>query len=136
MPDPGSVIAVVDDDPAFGELALDILGSEGHAATILAPRSDLMARLRTLRPRAIIIDWRLGEGQEAPTAEPVLRDLAEDRELRGIPVIVCSADMAALRETVPQLPDHLTLSTLEKPFAVDGFIAAVDDALRDSGATR
>lgn len=132
MADAPAVIAVVDDDAAFGELVLDIVASEGHVGTTVSPRANVVDRLRDLRPRLIIMDWRLGEGQEGPTAEPLLRDIADDPDLRGTPVIVCSADMGALREHVPRLPPQLAVTVLEKPFSVDAFVEVCDRALAGS----
>ena len=136
MSDAPTVIAVVDDDAAFGELVLDIVASEGHRGTMISPRGSVVDRLREVRAALIIMDWRLGEGQEGPTAEPLLRDIADDPELRATPVVVCSADMAALREHVPLLPPELSVTVLEKPFGVDAFIRVVDGALAGSDARR
>ena len=136
MSDAPAVIAVVDDDAAFGELVLDIVASEGLVGMAVSPRGSVVDRLREVRPALIIMDWRLGEGQEGPTAEPLLRDIADDPELRATPVLVCSADMAALREHVPLLPTELSVTVLEKPFGVEAFIGVVHEALARSGVTR
>lgn len=136
MPDAPTVIAVVDDDAAFGELVLDILALEGHRGTTISPHGNVVDRLREARAALIVMDWRLGEGQEGPTAEPLLHDIAADPELRATPVVICSADMAALREHVPQLPPELSVAVLEKPFAVDAFVQVVNHALAGSDAVR
>lgn len=133
MPDARTVIAVVDDDAAFVDLVLDIVAAEGLVGRAVPPRADVLDRLRDLRPALILMDWRLGEGQEGATAEPLLRSIADDPELVAIPVVVCSADMPALREEVPALPDDLRVTVLEKPFAVDALVESVSRALAEAG---
>jgi CheY-like chemotaxis protein len=130
MPGTQRAIAVIDDDAAFAELVCDILASEGHEGTTVPPRGDAIGTLRALQPAAVVVDWRLGEGQQAPTAEPLLSAIAADPELARTPIIVCSADMAALREAVPQLPSSLRVSAVEKPFSVDAFVRVLEEALR------
>jgi CheY-like chemotaxis protein len=108
-------VVVIDDDAPFLALMSEILHDAGFRAFCWPASRGAIEQLRRHAPAAVIVDlwledrtagWRL---LEALRAEPFLRHL---------PVVVCSADVAALRERA----DDLTRAgwrALAKPFDLD-----------------
>src|SRR3954471_15638360 len=93
-------VVVIDDDPAFFTLMDDILGDAGYRASGWPSSRGALDRLRRLQPAVVILDLWL----EDPAAGwRLLEALDADACLRHLPVIVCSADSAALRERATAL---------------------------------
>ena len=123
-------IAVIDDDPACGELLHDLLSEEGYAVHLFPDSATAARGLRALAPAAIILDLRL----ENPTAGwEVLADLRHDPVLHATPVLVCSADLSALQERAADL-ERQGCTILAKPFDVDELLVLLEHLLR--GAPR
>ena len=105
-------LAVIDDDPACSEVLHDLLREEGYAVHLFPDSATAARCLRDLAPAAIILDVRL----ENPTAGwEVLADLRHDPVLHPTPVLVCSADLSALRERAADL-ERQGCTILAKPF--------------------
>jgi DNA-binding response OmpR family regulator len=118
-------IAVIDDDPACCELLHDLLHEEGYAVHLFPDSATAARRLRDLAPAAIILDLRL----ETRTAGwEVLADLRHDPVLHATPVLVCSADLCALRERAADLERH-GCTMLAKPFDVDELLVLLRQLL-------
>jgi DNA-binding response OmpR family regulator len=127
-------VAVIDDDPAFTELALEILASEGIAGRVLRGADATLATLRRDRPSVLVLDWRLAEAS-AETAETLITQIVADEDLRHLPIVLCSGDMVAVRQATPRLVALADVVAIEKPFEIDTFIGTVERALHRAGHT-
>lgn len=125
-------VAVIDDDPAFTELALDILASEGIAGRVLRGADATVETLRRDRPSVLVLDWRLAEAS-AETAETLITQIVADAELRHLPIVLCSGDMVAVRQATPRLVSLADLVAIEKPFDIDTFLGTIERALHRAG---
>ena len=109
-------ISVVNDNPDFLELMSAILDEDaGYDVTLFDGEKTSIAELVASDPHLVIIDLVLGgaSGWEIVTltrAEPRLADL---------PIIICSADVTALRERSGELERIGNVHILEKPFSID-----------------
>ena len=115
-------ISVVNDNPEFLELMSAILDEDaGYDVTLFDGEKTSMAEIAASRPELIIVDLILGgaSGWEIVAlsrAEPALADL---------PIIICSADVTALRERAGELERIGNVHILEKPFSLDEITDAV-----------
>jgi len=116
-------ISVVNDNPDFLELMSAILDDDaGYDVTLFDGEQTSIAELVASDPDLVIVDLVLGgaSGWEIVTltrAEPKLADL---------PIIICSADVTALRERTDELERIGNVHILEKPFSLDEITDVVE----------
>lgn len=121
-------ITVVNDNPDFLELAREVLEDEHHEATAIdVDTPDTLERIRASRPDLLIIDLLLGNpGDEGWRLAQQVRS---EPGLEGLPLLLCSGDVLALRELEPAVSEIARAETLAKPFAIDELTAAIDRLL-------
>ena len=116
-------ISVVNDNADFLELMSAILDEDaGYDVTLFDGEKTAIAELVDSQPDLVIVDLVLGgaSGWEIVTltrAEPKLAD---------VPIIICSADVTALRERTNELERIGNVHVLEKPFSLDEITAIVE----------
>lgn len=126
MPARSPRISVVNDNPDFLELMSAILDEDaGYEVTLHHGEEMALTELKAAHPDLIIMDLLLGQ---ASGWEIVVLARADD-ELRDVPVIVCSADIAQLRERADELARIGGLHVLQKPFGVDELTGLVERVL-------
>ena len=125
-------VAVIDDDPAFTELALDILASEGITGRALHGADATIVTLRRDRPSVLVLDWRLAQAP-AETAETLITEIVADADLRHLPIVLCSGDMVAVRQATPRLVALADVVAIEKPFEIATFVGTIERALHRAG---
>jgi DNA-binding response OmpR family regulator len=121
-------ISVVNDNPDFLELMAAIL-DEDAGYEVALHHGDMMplSELKAARPDLIVMDLLLGQ-----TSGWELIALARaDDALRDVPVVVCSADIAQLRERSTELSKIAGLHVLQKPFSVDELTGLVERVLSE-----
>jgi CheY-like chemotaxis protein len=109
-------ISVVNDNPDFLELMSAILDDDaGYDVTLFNGQRAGLEPLAASDPDLIVVDLLLGgaSGWEIVTLARA------DERLTSVPIIVCSADVAALRERAADLERVGNVHLLTKPFAVD-----------------
>ncbi len=113
-------VLVIDDDPAFLTLMDEVLRDAGYRASSWRASRGALETLRLQRPAVIILDLWL---EDATAGWRLLEALDADACLRHLPVVVCSADSAALRERAALVcPGR---RTLPKPFDLDDLLEAI-----------
>jgi len=109
-------ISVVNDNRDFLELMSAILDEDaGYDVTLFNGEETSIAVLAESSPDLVIVDLLLGG---ASGWELVTLSRADER-LAETPIIVCSADVAALREREDELARVANLHVLAKPFSID-----------------
>jgi len=109
-------ISVVNDNPDFLELMSAILDEEtGYAVTLFDGETTSVAEIAAADPDLVIVDLLLGG---ASGWDIVALTRADDR-LADRPILVCSADVAALRDKTDELAHIGNVHVLEKPFSID-----------------
>jgi CheY-like chemotaxis protein len=109
-------ISVVNDNPEFLELMSAILDEEsGYAVTLFDGETTSVAEIAAADPNLVIVDLLLGG---ASGWEIVALTRADER-LADRPILVCSADVSALREKTDELARIGNVHVLEKPFSID-----------------
>jgi CheY-like chemotaxis protein len=127
MPEhPRPRITVLNDNPEFLELMSAILDEDaGYEVTLYNGQEVGLDQIVSSHPDLIIVDLLLGgaSGWEIVTLARA------DARLAEIPIIVCSADVAALRERAGDLERIGNVHILAKPFSIDDITELVEDLI-------
>ena len=125
-------ISVINDNPDFLELMSAILDEDaGYEVTLFNGDKTTITEIAESDPELIIVDLLLGG---ASGWEIVALTRADDR-LSHLPILVCSADVTALRERAEELTEIGNVHILEKPFGIDQVTQMVEDIIGQSAAT-
>jgi CheY-like chemotaxis protein len=126
-------VTVVNDNPEFLALVRDILEDDRYdAVTIDGDRGDAIDQVRASRPDLLMIDLRMGsEGMHGwDLAQQVRTEPAFD----ALPILICSADVLALKAIEEDLDTKQHVGTLVKPFSIDELTGAIDGLLAEGAA--
>ena len=116
-------ITVINDNPEFLELMSAILDEDaGYAVTLVNGEAATIDEIATSAPDLMIVDLLLGG---ASGWDIVALSRAHER-LAGVPIIICSADVMALRDRESELAQIGNLHVLAKPFGIDAVTALVE----------
>jgi DNA-binding response OmpR family regulator len=126
MPERRPRISVVNDNAEFLELMSAILDEDaGYDVSLFKGEVVEISELAASDPDLIIVDLLLGgaSGWEIVT-------LARSNErLAAVPIIVCSADVTALRDRAADLERIGNVHMLAKPFAIDDVTELVESQI-------
>ncbi len=118
-----TLVLVVDDEPLIRDLIEAVLVDEGYHVQVAASGQGLLKLLRTTDPDLILMDVMMPDGNGQET----FRDLQGDSRLRGIPVVMMSAGVAA------HSLDPGIAGFLPKPFDLALLLAVIDRTIRPDG---
>jgi two-component system, OmpR family, response regulator len=117
MPDPERPhICVINDNPAFLDLMAAILDDEaGYEVTTLDGARTSIDDIAAREPQLLVVDLLLGgaSGWEIVTLARA------DARLADTAIIVCSADVTALRDRAAELERIGNVHVIAKPFGID-----------------
>ena len=132
MPERGRPrISVLNDNADFLELMSAILDEDaGYAVQLFNGNQTTIAELSASEPDLIVVDLLLGgaSGWEIVTLSRA------DARLADVPIIVCSADVAALRERSDELKHIGNVHVLPKPFGIDDLTGLVENLVGRAAA--
>jgi two-component system response regulator MprA len=116
-------ISVVNDNPDFLELMSAILDEEsGYAVTLFDGETTSVAEIAAADPDLVIVDLLLG----GASGWDIVALTRADGRLADRPILVCSADVSALREKTDELAHIGNVHVLEKPFSIDQITELVE----------
>ena len=119
-------ISVVNDNPDFLDLMSAILDEDaGYDVSLFNGQKLEIGELVASDPDLIVVDLLLGG---ASGWEIVTLSRADER-LAPVPIIVCSADVTALREREEDLERVGNVHILAKPFTIDEITGLVEDLI-------
>jgi len=122
-----SRVLIIEDEPEILDLIGDLLTLEGYDVHRLRRIPFGLDAVRVLAPSAIVLDLRLpGVG-----GIELLRLLAEDRQLRRTPVVICSGADDLTRVHGPELA-VMGCEVVHKPFELEDLIGSVRRAVWSS----
>jgi DNA-binding response OmpR family regulator len=116
-------ISVVNDNAEFLDLMAAILDEDaGYDVSLFKGEFVEISELAASDPDLIIVDLLLGgaSGWEIVTLA------RSDQRLADVPIIVCSADVTALRDRESDLERIGNVRVLAKPFAIDEITELVE----------
>jgi len=123
MPERRPRISVVNDNAEFLDLMAAILDEDaGYDVSLFKGEVVEISELAASDPDLIIVDLLLGgaSGWEIVTLA------RSDERLESVPIIVCSADVTALRDRESDLDRIGNVRVLAKPFAIDEITELVE----------
>ena len=127
-------VTVVNDNPEFLALVQDILEDDRYEATTVdGDRADALDLVRASRPDLLMIDLRMGS--DGLHGWAIAQQVRADPTFDGLPVLICSADVLALKEVEGDLDNMRHVGTLTKPFSIDDLTESIDELLAEA-ATR
>ena len=124
MPDPERPrISVVNDNVDFLELMAAILDEDaGYDVTVFSGESTTIAEIAAADPALIIVDLLLG----GASGWEIVALARADEGLSGVPIVICSADVIALRDRASELETIGNVHVLAKPFGLDEVISLAE----------
>jgi two-component system response regulator MprA len=123
MPERRPRISVINDNAEFLDLMSAILDEDaGYEVSLFKGEFVEISELVSSDPDLIIVDLLLGgaSGWEIVTLS------RSDERLAPVPIIVCSADVTALRDRETDLERIGRVHMLAKPFAIDEITELVE----------
>jgi DNA-binding response OmpR family regulator len=126
MPERRPRISVVNDNAEFLDLMAAILDDDaGYDVSLFKGEVVEISELAASDPDLIIVDLLLGgaSGWEIVTLA------RSDERLASVPIIVCSADVSALRDRESDLDRIGNVRVLAKPFAIDEITGLVEELI-------
>jgi CheY-like chemotaxis protein len=129
-----SRVTVIDDSPEFLELITDLLGPRHDVVTCQVVHS--VSELVATSPDLLVIDLHCGGPAGGLTGWDIVAAVRRQPALRDIPAIVCSADLAALREDRISLIAYGDVQLVAKPFDLTAFEQVVERTLRLANGPR
>ncbi|MDQ2787959.1 MAG: response regulator [Chloroflexota bacterium] len=121
-------IAVFDDDAAILDVMRDALADGGYRIVTETAADNALTIVLHERPALVILDFWMAD---RPAGLQALRLIREHPETDAIPVLICSADRAALRDYADDW-HALGCETLAKPFDLEDFLEQVARLVRDT----
>ena len=76
-----------------------------------------------------MIDVRLGV--EGDHGWEIAQEVRGEPQFKELPVLLCSADILALKGLESGLAETRRVATLEKPFTIDDLVSTIDQLLAD-----
>ena len=117
-------LTVVNDNPELLDLIGDILEGDRYATTLIdSVGDDLLERICRSRPDLLMIDLR--HGDDARHGWEIVRQVRRVVGCEHLPVVLCTADIAALDEMKPEVQAVGDVVTLRLPFEIDELLRSV-----------
>ena len=116
-------ICVVNDNPEFLELMSAILDEDaGYDVQLFDGEKTTIAEIAECDPDLVIVDLLLA----GASGWEIVALSRADKRLADRPILVCSADVSALREKTDELARIGGVHVLEKPFSIDEITEVVE----------
>ena len=116
----GARVLVVDDDPVIQTLLKDYLGSCGFAVEVRSGGNECLEYLSQQMPDVLILDMVMPD----MTGVEVLKKIREGGTIKGVPVILLSAEQTLALESDPTKPQADRY--LQKPFEMRKIKEAIE----------
>jgi CheY-like chemotaxis protein len=123
-------VTVVDDNPEFLELMGEVLESERHETTqVDGDLPDAIELVKASKPDVLVLDLRMSSDDLHGWQRAL--EIRSDPAFERLPILVCSADLQAIRALEDRLSGHGGVEVMAKPFGIDALTAAIDRLLRE-----
>lgn len=122
-------IVLVDDDRDFASLVSELLRENGWDVVICAEEDDAVRCVREAQPAVVILDVRM---RSRESGWHILEQMENAPDLRGIPVIVCSAAVDDMERRAAWM-EARGVRRLVKPFDIDDLLTLIARSLNANG---
>lgn len=121
---------VVNDTQEILDLFQDLLEEEGYRVSLYSFAFQDLAEVKQSKPDLVILDFIIGGEAQG---WQLLQKMKMDRETMSIPVIVCTAAIALVRELEGRLRDK-NVGIILKPFDIDDLLLEVSRVLAEASS--
>jgi len=111
-------VTVVNDSSDFLDLMRELLADLGHEMTGFVAVTASIEEIVDSRPALLIVDLRLQDTPQMISGWELLVLARSHRQLLGVPVILCSADVWELNKRAEDLEQIADVHVRTKPFEV------------------
>ena len=119
------LIAIVEDDDATAEMLGDLLAMSGYRTLHISRGQAAYPAILAAQPQLVLLDLWLEHRHAGSMAVGML---SIDPATAHIPIVLCSAQVAALRARDDQIL-HRVAGVVEKPFAIEALLTTIGTAL-------
>ena len=123
-------ILVANDETLLLDLLQELLTDEGYEVTCTRESREAYHLIKRVKPDLVILDVRMGN---EVTGFDLVSMLMLDPETNAIPLIVSSADSAALRQHQQEMGNQ-GIRILAKPFDLDDLLRLIRQRLDEARA--
>lgn len=117
-------LTVVNDNPELLDLIGEILEGDRYVTTLIdSVEGDLLQRICGSAPDLLVIDLR--QGDDARHGWDIVQQLRGTAGCETLPVVLCSADIAALNEVEPELEATPRVMALRLPFEIEELLRSI-----------
>ena len=117
-------LTVVNDNPELLSLIGEILEGDRYTTTLIERvEDDLLQQICRSEPDLLMID--LPHGTEARHGREIVQQLRGTTGCEDLPVMLCSADVAALSEVERDLEATPGVVAFRLPFAIDDLLGSI-----------
>jgi len=120
-------ILVIDDDPIFVKTTRAILESHGYQVDSAQDGDEGLAKMREDIPDLVLLDVMMGWVLEGVS---VSREMMDEKELRGIPIIMVTSIRDSEHRGVFPQDEYLHINSwLDKPCAPSKLVSEIETTL-------
>ncbi len=117
-------LTVVNENPEVLDLMGAILEGERYVTTLIeSVEGDLLQQICRSKPDLLMIDLR--HEDNARHGWDIVQDLRRTSGCLKLPVVLCSADIAALNEVEPEIEATHGVVALKLPFEIDDLLQSI-----------
>ncbi len=121
-------ILVVDDDPDFVKLTQRILKTKGYEVITAASGQEALRVMRKEKPDLVLLDIMMSYILDGID---VSREMAQDPELKDIPVIMVTSLTGARAQGIAPSGEYVPVDEwIHKPIDPDQLLARIEEALK------
>jgi DNA-binding response OmpR family regulator len=128
-------VLIIDDDVQLVDTVKTLLESVGYEVSFAYQSEKGMALAREAQPNLILLDIMFA-GPPGPDGIELSRQLNQDSDLEGVPVIILSGVRKVLDYPIKIFPDERWMPVkafLEKPIKPDSLLAEIEKVLGKRG---
>lgn len=117
-------LTVVNDSPELLDLIGEILEGDRYVTTLIGNvQDDILQRICLSEPDLLMINLRHGDDDRR--GWEIAQEMRSMSGCEELPVVLCSADIAALSEVEPELSAASGVVVLRLPFAIDELLGSI-----------
>jgi CheY-like chemotaxis protein len=122
-------VTVVNDSEEFLGVMHDILEALGHDGTTLKGETATVEEIADTAPDALVVDLILADSKVLMDGWAIVLGARMHPKLAEVPIVICSGDVAFLRERADEIAALADVHPLAKPFGVTDLESLLDGLL-------
>jgi CheY-like chemotaxis protein len=112
-------VSVINDSSEFLDLMRELLADLGHNMTGFEAVTASIEEVVASKPQLLIVDLRLNDRPQEISGWELIILARSHRQLTGVPVILCTADVWELKKRAKDLDQIAGVHVMTKPFGME-----------------